>query len=186
MPAFDFRKFRANSIPLQHSFHAFCKVQQGKIAHRLEAGLAGGERDEIFEVDAEIEFESIFSTLLLEFLERRQGIAPFGGDLGKCEVGTAQLGPEGVHTDENFCDLIIVQRSFQNINAVGILADAAQAGEALGILLISWVVEAADACPLEEWSIAIRLEYISDFYPVGKLLQLPGAYHEGHFVEPLL
>jgi hypothetical protein len=66
-------------------------------------------------VQAEAKVESGFGARLLERLERLEGAAPLGGDLGEREVGAAQLGTERVDPDEDLRDFFVRCRSLDLI-----------------------------------------------------------------------
>lgn len=76
--------------------------------------------------------------------------------------------------------------SFEDVHSIDVVADVAEAGEALGVLLVSGVVEAGDAGAFEEGVIAGVFEDFGYADPVGLLFEFAGCDDEGHAVEALL
>ena len=61
---------------------------------------------------AQVNVESKFFALLLEFTEQCKGTWPAGGDLSEREVRASEFRAEGVHADKNFGDFFIRQAVF--------------------------------------------------------------------------
>src|SRR5690606_20508717 len=163
---------------------AFLQALQRDTADGLETRLAGGEGHHGLEEDAQVEIEVVVRAALLERLELLQRVAPHGRDLRQGQVGAAQLGAQRVDPDEDLGHLVIAHAAFQHVHPVNIATDSPQPGQALGVLLGTWVVQAGYPGLLEEVTVALGLEHVGDPDPMRQLFQLPGRHHEGHLVEP--
>ncbi len=119
-------------------------------------------------MQAEVELKSVFGAIGLEGLEHVQGSAPFGGDLGKGEVGAAQLGSKRVHPHEDFGDLVVREGALQHIHPVDVFTDILEAVEPLRVNLRARIIQTCDTSSLEEGIVVMRSgKHLAHLHPLG-------------------
>jgi hypothetical protein len=86
--------------------------------------LAGGHRNQGFEVEAEFKIEAVLGALQLKLLKCREGPSPLRRDLCQCEVRTPELCTKGVHSNKYFGNFLVAETLLQHVHPIAVFPNA--------------------------------------------------------------